>query len=70
MNELNISKNKYFLVSIHREENLDSKNFDLIVKIINKIESKYDLPIIFSTHPRTKNGIKIPIMNLIRILNL
>ena len=32
LNELNISKNKYFLVSIHREENLDSKNFDLIVK--------------------------------------
>lgn len=58
LNELNISKNKYFLVSIHREENLDSKNFDLIVKIINKIESKYDLPIIFSTHPRTKNRIK------------
>ena len=57
LNELNISKNKYFLVSIHREENLDSKNFDLIVKIINKIESKYDLPIIFSTHPRTKNRI-------------
>ncbi len=57
LNELNISKNKYFLVSIHREENLDSKNFDLIVKIINKIEGKYDLPIIFSTHPRTKNRI-------------
>lgn len=58
LNELNLSKNKYFLASIHREENLDSKNFDLIVKIINKIESKYDLPIIFSTHPRTKNRIK------------
>ena len=58
LNELNISKNKYFLASIHREENLDSKNFDLIVNIINKIESKYDLPIIFSTHPRTKNRIK------------
>ncbi len=58
LNELNISKNKYFLASIHREENLDSKNFDLIVKIINKIESKYELPIIFSTHPRTKNRIK------------
>ncbi len=58
LNELSISKNKYFLASIHREENLDSKNFDLIVKTMNKIEEKYDLPIIFSTHPRTKNRIE------------
>ena len=58
LNELSISKNKYFLASIHREENLDSKNFDLIVKTMNRIEEKYDLPIIFSTHPRTKNRIE------------
>jgi UDP-N-acetylglucosamine 2-epimerase (non-hydrolysing) len=50
-----LEKNKYFLVSIHREENIDSEeNFLKILKAINSISEKYKLPILISTHPRTK----------------
>ncbi len=48
-------KKKYFLVSIHREENVDNtKNFKALMETINGIYKKYKLPIIVSTHPRTR----------------
>ena len=58
LDELGIKKNNYFIVSIHREENINSKNFLKIAEILNTLEKKYNIPIIVSTHPRTRNKIK------------
>jgi UDP-N-acetylglucosamine 2-epimerase (non-hydrolysing) len=50
---------EYFLLSSHREENIDSEvNFYKLVDILNMIADKYNLPLIVSTHPRTFNKIK------------
>ena len=49
---------KYFLFSLHREENIESDKFFDFVKLLNAIASKYKLPVIVSTHPRTKKRIK------------
>ena len=57
LENLNLSNNKYFLISFHREENIDSKNFKDFVNL-NNIAEKYNFPIVFSTHPRTLNKIK------------
>ena len=55
LDELNLKKNEYFLVSIHREENVDSKkNFDSLISSLDLIAEKYKFPIIVSTHPRTR----------------
>ena len=53
LTELNLKKDKYFVVSFHREENIDSKNFKKFLSTLDIIADKYKLPIIFSTHPRT-----------------
>ena len=58
LQDLNLNPGNYFLVSVHREENIESKNFDKFVSIINSIEEKFNLPVIISTHPRTKNKIE------------
>jgi len=58
LNELGLEKQNYFVVSAHREENINSNNFLKIVNILGAIGEKYDLPIIVSTHPRTRNKIK------------
>ena len=56
--KLNLEKNNYFVVSAHREENIDlNNNFEQLVDSINLVADKYKLPIIFSTHPRTKKKI-------------
>ena len=58
LTNLNLSKGKYFVVSAHREENIDlGDNFNVLVNSINEVAETYSLPIIFSTHPRTKNRI-------------
>ncbi len=55
---LKIKKGQYFVVSLHREENLDVKdNFKTVCAAINTVAEKYQLPIIFSTHPRTRKKI-------------
>ncbi|MHA8078889.1 non-hydrolyzing UDP-N-acetylglucosamine 2-epimerase [Aquirufa antheringensis] len=57
---LNLEKDKYFVVSAHREENIDlGDNFNVLVNSINEVAETYSLPIIFSTHPRTQNRINI-----------
>jgi UDP-N-acetylglucosamine 2-epimerase len=56
LNYLNLERKKYFVVSIHREENVDSQeNLADILQTLNALADKYNYPIIMSTHPRTKN---------------
>jgi len=59
VNNLKLAKNRYFVVSAHREENISSnKNFLDLVETINSIADIYKLPVIISTHPRTRNKIE------------
>ena len=58
LNKLNLTKNKYILLSAHREENIDTdKNFLSLFTAINELAKKYDMPILYSCHPRSKNKI-------------
>lgn len=55
LSKLELKKNAYFLVSLHREENVDDeKNLSLLIDSLNEVAKKYNLPVIVSTHPRTK----------------
>ena len=55
LKRLGLEKNKYILLSAHREENLDSdKNFNNLFNAINALAKKYDMPILYSCHPRSK----------------
>lgn len=54
-----MEKGKYILLSAHREENLDSeKNFNNLFNAINALAKKYDMPILYSCHPRSKKKIE------------
>ncbi|MEN4761965.1 MULTISPECIES: UDP-N-acetylglucosamine 2-epimerase (non-hydrolyzing) [unclassified Chryseobacterium] len=58
LNRLNLEEGKYFVVSSHREENINSeKNFNGLIESLNTIAEKFGYPIIVSTHPRTRNMI-------------
>ena len=53
---LGLEKGKYILLSAHREENIDTeKNFLSLFSAINKMAEKYDMPILYSCHPRSRN---------------
>tara|TARA_B110000003_G_scaffold71800_1_gene73154 strand:+ start:270 stop:1418 length:1149 start_codon:yes stop_codon:yes gene_type:complete len=72
--DLKLKSKKYFLVSIHREENVDySSNLSSLLESLNHIAEKYKFPVIVSTHPRTKDRItklktKIKVNSLIQFL--
>ena len=54
--KLGLEKGRYILLSAHREENIDTeKNFNSLFTAINKIAEKYDMPILYSCHPRSRN---------------
>ena len=72
LQRLGLKEECFFLVSAHREENIESdENFGKLVVIINMIAEHYDFPVIVSTHPRTQkrvNDTKISFHNSIQLL--
>ena len=59
LNRLGLSPQKYILLSAHREENIDTeKNFLSLFTAINKLAEKYDMPILYSCHPRSKKRLE------------
>ena len=57
--KLGLQKGKYILLSAHREENIDTeKNFLSLFNAINKMAEKYDMPILYSCHPRSKKRLE------------
>jgi len=56
---LGLEKGKYILLSAHREENIDTeKNFNSLFTAINKMAEKYDMPILYSCHPRSRKRLE------------
>ena len=59
LNSLGLKKGAYFVVSSHREENVDNpKKLNALISTLNTLVEKYNYPIIFSTHPRTKKQLE------------
>ncbi len=59
LQRLELEAKKYFVLSIHREENVDSeKNFDRLLRSINTVAETYHMPIVFSAHPRTRKKLE------------
>ena len=69
--KLGVEAGKYFVVSIHREENVDNPaNLEILVQTLNQISENYRLPILFSVHPRTKLRLDALDMKLNPTINL
>ena len=59
LNQLGLQKKKYILLSAHREENIDTKeNFESLFTAINAIARKYDVPVLYSCHPRSRKRLE------------
>ena len=59
LTRLGLEPRKYILLSAHREENIDTeKNFNSLFGAINKLAEKYDMPILYSCHPRSRNRLE------------
>jgi len=71
LENLNLEKRRYFVVSAHREENISSdRNFFALVETLNAIAEHYQLPIIISTHPRTRKRIEETAVEFNPLINL
>lgn len=58
LSRLKLHKGGYFVISAHREENVSTDMFHKMVKVLNMLAETYELPIVVSTHPRTRNRIE------------
>lgn len=59
LDRLGLEPNKYILLSAHREENIDTdKNFESLFNAINALAEKYDMPILYSCHPRSRKKLE------------
>lgn len=58
LKRLNLEEGQYFVVSAHREENVSTDMFHNMVKVLNMLSETYEIPIIVSAHPRTRNRIE------------
>ena len=59
LTKLKLEPKKYILLSAHREENIDTKeNFESLFNAINKLAEKYDMPILYSCHPRSRKRLE------------
>lgn len=72
LQRLDLERGRYFVVSAHREENIDSeKNFAKLVAVLNALAEDHDVPVIVSTHPRTQkrvNDVGLPFHPQVRLL--
>ena len=59
LKKLDLQQKNYFIISTHREENVDNpKHLKQILEVLNKLASEYNMPVIVSTHPRTRNRLE------------
>ena len=59
LSRLNLQSGKYILLSAHREENIDTdKNFNSLFNAVNKMAEKFDMPVLYSCHPRSKKRLE------------
>ncbi len=59
LRELDLNEKKYFLASFHREENVDNpENLESIVAVLDRLTSEYGIPVVVSTHPRTRKRLE------------
>lgn len=71
VSKLTLENHKYFLVSSHREENIDNnKSFHKFIDVLNSLAEKYKFPVIVSTHPRTKKVIEKKKVRLHKLIEL
>ena len=69
LEKLQLKKDKYFLISLHREENIEKQNFEkFLYNLVTHLDQEYSLPVLVSTHPRTRGKINEDLFdpNLVR----